>query len=57
MVGTTGVMRRVLAEMRVPFLHKGVEIHSSIETPKEIKVLFPLQKDTAVLPDNILKLM
>lgn len=38
-------------------MDKGVEIYSSIETPKEIKVLFPFEKDTAILPDNIQKLI
>lgn len=38
-------------------MEKGVEIYSSIETPKEIKVLFPFQKDTAILTDDILRLI
>lgn len=41
----------------VVLMDKGVEIYSSIETPKEIKVLFPVDKDTAILPDNITKLI
>lgn len=44
-------------ESLVYMMEKGVEIYSSIETPKEIKALFPFQKDTVVLPDNILKLI
>ncbi len=44
-------------ENMVVLMDKGVEIYSSIETPKEIKVLFPFEKDTAILPDNILKLI
>lgn len=44
-------------ECLVYMMDKGVEIYSSIETPKEIKALFPFQKDTIVLPDNILKLI
>lgn len=42
-------------ESLVFLMEKGVEIYSSIETPKEIKVLFPFQKDTALLTDDILK--
>ena len=41
----------------VVLMDKGVELYSSIETPKEIKVLFPMNKDTAILPDNITKLI
>ncbi len=44
-------------EKLVFLMDKGVEIYSSIETPKEIKVLFPFEKDTAILPDNVLKLI
>lgn len=44
-------------ENMVILMDKGVEIYSSIETPKEIKVLFPMDKDTAILPDNITKLI
>lgn len=44
-------------ENMVVLIDKGVEIYSSIETPKEIKVLFPFEKDTAILPDNITKLL
>lgn len=44
-------------ESLVLLMEKGVEIYSSIETPKEIKVLFPLQKDTALLTDDIIKLI
>lgn len=38
-------------------LDKGVEIYSSIETPNEIKALFPMSENNAILPDNILKLL
>lgn len=44
-------------ESLVFMMEKGVEIYSSIETPKEIKVLFPFQKDAAILTDDILKLI
>lgn len=44
-------------ENMVVLMNKGVEIYSSIETPKEIKVLFPMDKDNAILPDNITKLI
>lgn len=44
-------------ENMVVLMDKGVELYSSIETPKEIKVLFPMDKDTAILPDNITKLL
>lgn len=36
-------------------IDKGIEIHTSIETPKEIKVLFPFVEPQQTLPDNLLK--
>lgn len=36
-------------------IDKGVEIQTSIETPKEIKVLFPFVDAQQVLPDTLLK--
>lgn len=36
-------------------IDKGVEIHTSIETPKEIKVLFPFVEPQQSLPDSLLK--
>lgn len=36
-------------------IDKGVEIHTSIETPKEIKVLFPFVETQQTLPDGLLK--
>lgn len=36
-------------------IDKGVEIYSSIETPKEIKVLFPFSDKQNILPDNLIK--
>lgn len=47
-------VKKTLEDMIV-LMDKGVEIYSSIETPKEIKVLFPFQEDTAILPDEIMK--
>lgn len=44
-------------EMMHGLIERGVEIYSSIETPKEVKVLFPFEKDTVILPDNIIKLI
>lgn len=38
-------------------MDKGVEIYSSIETPNEIKALFPMNDDNPILPDNIVKLL
>ncbi len=38
-------------------IDKGVEIHTSIETPKEIKVLFPFAETQQTLPDNLLKFL
>lgn len=35
--------------------YKGVEIYSSIETPKEIKVLFLFSDTQQTLPDNLIK--
>ncbi len=49
-------VKKTLEDM-VVLMDKGVEIYSSIETPKEIKVLFPMDKDNAILPDNITKLI
>ncbi len=49
-------VKKTLEDM-VVLMDKGVEIYSSIETPKEVKVLFPLEKDTVILPDNITKLI
>lgn len=36
-------------------INKGVEIHTSIETPEEIKVLFPFVEPQPSLPDRLLK--
>ncbi len=36
-------------------IDKGVEIHTSVETPKEIKVLFPFVEPQQSLPDGLLK--
>lgn len=36
-------------------IDKGVEIHTSIETPQEIKVLFPFVEPQRSLPDSLLK--
>lgn len=38
-------------------IDKGVEIYSSIDTPNEVKVLFPTNEDNPILPDNIVKLL
>ncbi len=42
-------------EKLATLIDKGVEIHTSIETPKEIKVLFPFAEIQQTLPDNLLK--
>lgn len=42
-------------EKLASLIDKGVEIHTSIETPKEIKVLFPFVESQQSLPDNLLK--
>lgn len=44
-------------EKLVYLMDKGVEIYSSIETPNEIKALFPMNDDNPILPDNIVKLL
>lgn len=36
-------------------IDKGLEIHTSIETPKEIKVLFPFVESQQTLSDNLIK--
>lgn len=38
-------------------IDKGVEIYSSIETPKEIKVLFPFEDKQEALPDSLMKFL
>lgn len=38
-------------------LEKGVEIYSAIETPEEIKVLFPFSDDSPAIPEGLLKLI
>lgn len=44
-------------EKLVVLIDKGVEIYSSIQTPNEVKALFPANKDNPILPDNIVKLL
>lgn len=44
-------------EKLVVLIDKGVEIYSSIETPNEVKALFPMNEDNPILPDNIVKLL
>lgn len=44
-------------ERLVMLIDKGVEIYSSIDTPSEVKVLFPMQETQALLTDDILKLL
>lgn len=51
-----GKVEKTLEKM-VILIDKGVEIYSSIETPNEIKMLFPENKDNPILPDNIVKLL
>lgn len=38
-------------------IDKGVEIYSSIDTPNEVKALFPMSENNLILPDNIVKLL
>lgn len=38
-------------------IEKGVEIYSSIDTPNEVKALFPMNENNPILPDNIIKLL
>lgn len=38
-------------------IEKGVEIYSAIETPEEIKVLFPFVDDSPTIPEGLLKLI
>ena len=38
-------------------LDKGVEVYSSIDTPKDVKALFPLTENNVLLPDDIQKLI
>lgn len=38
-------------------IEKGVEIYSAIETPEEIKVLFPFADDSPAIPEGLMKLI
>lgn len=38
-------------------IDKGVEIYSAIETPNEIKVMFPFSENTTLLPNGLQKLI
>nr|DAX05940.1 MAG TPA: hypothetical protein [Bacteriophage sp.] len=51
-----GKVEKTLEKM-VMLMDKGVEIYSSIETPNEIKALFPANENNPILPDNIIKLL
>lgn len=51
-----GKVEKTLEKM-VVLIDKGVEFYSSIETPNEIKTLFPANEDNPILPDNIVKLL
>lgn len=44
-------------EKMVVLMDKGVEIYSSIQTPNEVKALFPANENNPILPDNIVKLL
>lgn len=44
-------------EKLAELIDKGVEIYSSIETPNEVKALFPMSENNVLLPDNIVKLL
>lgn len=44
-------------EKLVFLMDKGLEIYSSIETPKEVKVLFPMQETQTSLTDDVLKFL
>lgn len=44
-------------EKMVMLIDKGVEIYSSIQTPNEVKALFPTNENNPILPDNIIKLL
>lgn len=38
-------------------MNQGVEIYTSIDTPKEIKMLFPMSEDNKILSDDLVKLL
>lgn len=44
-------------EKLAELIDKGVEIYSSIETPNEVKALFPMSENNVLLSDNIVKLL
>lgn len=44
-------------EKLIMLMEKGVEIYASIETPNEVKALFPMNENNVLLPDNIVKLL
>lgn len=51
-----GKVEKTLEKLCV-LMDKGVEIYSSIETPNEVKALFPMSDNNPILPDNIVKLL
>jgi len=36
-------------------LDKGVELYASLDTPREVQVLFPALEETLTLPDDLVK--
>lgn len=44
-------------EKLMELLDKGVEIYASLDSPKDVQVLFPEIGDTKKLPENILKFL
>lgn len=48
--------RRSIDKMAM-LIDKGVEIYSAIETPQEIKVMFPFSENAPLLPEGLQKLI
>lgn len=51
-----GKVEKTLEKMAT-LIDKGVEIYASIETPNEVKALFPANENNPILPNNIIKLL
>lgn len=51
-----GKMEACLEKMAM-LIDKGVEVYASIDTPRDMRALFPMAENNAILPDNLLKMI
>lgn len=42
-------------ERMAGLIDKGVEVYASIDTPKDMRALFPMTEDNAILPESVIK--